>query len=85
MESWTTTLKPDEGWRCLGSTPEKAPVEVVLRSFDGTVEFATGAGRSAPDGAPVVVAAGTGARLSGLHFFARAAGGGPCRVVVRGV
>ncbi|MCC7137292.1 MAG: hypothetical protein IT460_02545 [Planctomycetes bacterium] len=86
MESFTLTLTPEEGWRLLGSTPEKAPVEAVLRSFDGRVEFATGSSRSAPDGAPVVVTAGGGARLSGLHFFARAAGGaGPRRILVRGV
>jgi len=86
MEAWTTTLAPDEGWRLLGSTPEKTPVEVILRAIDGPVEFAAGATSRMPDGKPVVVPPGEGARLSGLHFFARLAGAGaPSRVVVRGI
>jgi hypothetical protein len=86
MEAWTVTLKPGDGWHHLGSTPEKAPVEVVLRAFDGSVQFATGSTARTADGPPVTVASGDGARLSGLHFFARAAAvGGPVRVVVRGV
>lgn len=86
MEAFAITLKPDEGWHHLGSTPEKAPVEVVLRAFDGAVAFATGSTARTADGPPVTVAAGEGARLSGLHFFAKPAGpGGPCRIVVRGV
>jgi hypothetical protein len=86
MEGIALTLKPGEGWRHLGSTPETEPVEVVLRSFDAPVRFATGATARAPDSEPVVVGPGLGARLTGLHFFAHAAeSGGPCRVLVRGV
>jgi hypothetical protein len=85
-EGIALTLKPGDGWRHLGSTPETEPVEVVLRSFDAPVRFATGATARMPDSDPVVVAPGSGARLSGLHFFAMPAeAGGPCRVLVRGV
>src|SRR5207245_2728331 len=38
-EGIALTLGPGAGWRHLGSTPEKAPVEVVLRSFDRPVLF----------------------------------------------
>jgi hypothetical protein len=86
MEAFTITLKPGDGWRHLGSTPEKSPVEVVLRAFDGDVAFATGATARTADSPPVTVASGGGARLSGLHFFAKVAGpGGPVRILVRGV
>jgi hypothetical protein len=85
MEAWTTTLKPGDDWRHLGSTPEKAPVEVVLRALDSPVAYATGATDRRPDGEPLTVAAGEGARLTGLHFFAKPADGGPCRIVVRGI
>ena len=85
-EGIALTLVPGEGWRHLGSTPETEPVEVVLRSFDAPVRFATGATSRMPDSEPVVVPPGSGARLSGLHFFAMATdAGGPARVVVRGV
>lgn len=80
------TLAPDASWRFLGSAPEGKPVEAILRSFDRTVLFATGAGPSAPESTPVAVAPGEGARLTGLHFFARPGPGeGPARIVVRGV
>jgi hypothetical protein len=85
-EGVALTLPPGSGWRHLGSTPETEPVEVVLRSFDAPVLFATGRSPSRPDGDGVEVGPGSGARLSGLHFFAKPAGEGPaCRIVVRGV
>ncbi|HVG94479.1 MAG TPA: hypothetical protein VND21_08535 [Planctomycetota bacterium] len=85
-EGWSVTLEPGQGWRFLGSTPEKSASECVLRSFDGPVLFATGSGPSSPDTEPLTVAAGGGGRLLGLHFFARTAGpGGPCRILVRGI
>jgi hypothetical protein len=86
VEAWSVTLEPGQGWRYLGSTPEKSAVECVLRSFDGPVLFATGSGPSRPDGEPVTVEAGSGGRLEGLHFYAKAAGpGGRCRILVRGI
>ena len=85
-EGRSITLPPDAGWRLLGSTPEKSPVEVVLRAFDVPVLFATGRGPAAPDAAPTAVAPGEGARLSGLHFFAKpATPGAGGRILVRGV
>ena len=95
-EARTLTLKPavddaaprraHEGWTFLGSTPEKTAVEVVVRSFDTDVEFATGTSAASPDGAPTVVRPGEGARLSGLYFFVRPARAGASgRVLVRGV
>jgi hypothetical protein len=93
-EARTLTLPPaadpasrraHDGWTFLGSTPEKTAVEVVLRSFDTNVEFATGASAAHPDGPPMVVRPGEGARLSGLFFFARPAS--PTargRILVRG-
>ena len=71
MEARTITLKAGEPWRYLGSTPEKDAVEVVVRSFDRDVLFATGSGPSTPDGTPLTVRAGEGGRLLGLHFFVR--------------
>lgn len=71
MEARTITLKPGEPWHYLGSTPEKEPVEVVVRSFDRDVLFATGSGPGAPDGKPMTVRAGEGGRLLGLHFFVK--------------
>lgn len=74
------------GWTFLGSTPEKAAVEAVLRSFDTTVEFATGSTSAHPDGPPTQVRPGEGARLSGHHFFVRPVlPGVPGRILVRGV
>ena len=85
-EGIALTLAPGAGWRHLGSTPETAPVEVVLRSFDRPVLFATGKSPAAPSDAPVAVEAGEGDRLTGLHFFARPArDGAACRVLVRGL
>jgi hypothetical protein len=85
-EGWTLTLGPDAGWRHVGSTPEKTPVEVIVRSFDAPVRFATGSSDAVPDGPATTVMPGEGARLSGLHFFVRpetpGVGG---RVLVRGV
>ena len=85
-EAFTLTLEPDEGWRLLGSTPEKSDVEVVLRSFDADVQFATGKTKDAPDSPPLVVRAVEGGRLTGLHFFARPTPlGAARRILVRGV
>lgn len=95
-EARTLTLTPlpadaparraHDGWTFLGSTPEKTAVEVVLRSFDTNVEFATGTSAAHPDGTPTVVRPGEGARLSGLFFFARTASpNARGRVLVRGV
>ena len=85
-EGRALTLEAGEAWRHLGSTPEKAPVEVVLRSFDLPVLFATGRSPAAPSDAPLTVEAGGGARLVGLHFFARPAREGhACRILVRGI
>lgn len=76
----------DHGWTFLGSTPEKAAVETVLRSFDTTVEFATGSTPAQPDAPPMLVRPGEGARLSGHHFFVRPALPGiPGRILVRGI
>ena len=84
-EGFTLTLKADSGWLHVGSTPETAPIDVVLRSFDRPVLFATGRGAAAPSDAPIEVAAGSGARLTGLHFFAKPARlGDACRILVRG-
>ena len=85
-EAFTLTLEPEEGWRLLGSTPEKSDVEVVLRSFDADVLFATGRSKDAPDAPPITIHAGEGGRLTGLHFFARpTAHGASRRILVRGV
>jgi len=85
-EAFTLTLDPDEGWRLVASTPEKSDVEVVLRSFDADVLFATGKTKDAPDAPPVTVRAGEGGRLTGLHFFARPTPHGTARrILVRGV
>lgn len=85
-EAVALTLPADASWRLLGSAPEGKPVEVVLRSFDRAVLFAVGAGRAAPSAEPIEVAPGQGARLEGLHFFARPGpGSGPARILVRGV
>ena len=85
-EGKALTLGPTEGWRHLGSTPEAAPVEVVLRSFDRSVLFAIGKSPAAPTDAPVTVEAGGGARLTGLHFFAKPAReGAACRILIRGL
>ena len=84
-EGFTLTLAAGSGWRHLGNTPESAPIEVVLRSFDRPVLFATGKGAGAPTDAPVAVPAGGGARLTGLHFFAKPASEQDvCRILVRG-
>ncbi len=86
MEAFAITLEPGAGWRLLGSTPEKEATEVVLRSFDAPVLFATGTTREKPDSEPVTVGPQSGSRLTGLHFFAKPAlEDGPCRILVRGV
>ncbi len=85
-EAVAITLEAKDGWRHLGHAPEAEPVEVVLRSFDRDVLFAAGSGPNAPDGAPVTVRAGEGARLTGLHFFAKPAPPpAACRILVRGL
>ncbi len=85
-EAVAITLDAKDGWRHLGHAPEAEPIEVVLRSFDRTVLFATGQGRNAPDGEAVTVRPGEGARLTGLHFFARPAPPpASCRISVRGL
>ena len=85
-EAWSVTLEPGEDWRFLGSTPEKGAVECVLRAFDGPVLFATGATARTPDGETITVESGGGGRLSGFHFFAKAASpGARRRILVRGV
>lgn len=85
-EGRTMTLSPGETWRYLGSTPEKDAVEVVVRSFDRDVLFATGSTASAPDGKPLTVRAGEGGRLSGLHFFVRPESTTTAsRILVRGI
>jgi hypothetical protein len=84
-EAIAMTLESGEGWRRLGSAPEEKPIEVILRSFDRPVLFATGSRVDVPEGEPVLVAAGEGVRLEGRHFFARpAAGEGKARILVRG-
>jgi hypothetical protein len=78
-------LPAEDRWSHLGGAPEAKPIEVILRSFDRPVLFATGAGKNAPDAEPVTVAAGEGARLTGMNFFAKPAPPpAPCRVLVRG-
>ncbi len=85
-EARTITLDAGEPWRYLGSTPEKDAVEVVLRSFDRDVLFATGSGPNAPDGQPLTVRAGEGGRLLGRHFFVRPESTTTkCRILVRGI
>lgn len=85
-EAWTLTLPDGAPWRLLGSTPEKEATEVVIRSFDRDVLVATGSTPSKPDGTPIVVRAGAGGRVLGLHVFAKPAhAGAPCRILVRGV
>jgi hypothetical protein len=85
-EALAVTLPPDDRWLHLGSTPETEPVEVVLRSFDRPVLFAVGTNPNRPDGEPVTVPAGGGARLSGLHFFAKPVRPGEAtRILVRGL
>ncbi len=85
-EGWTLTLEDGADWRLLGSTPEKGATEVVVRSFDRDVLVATGSTPSKPDGAPLVVRAGSGGRVTGFHVFAKPAHtGAPCRILVRGV
>jgi hypothetical protein len=85
-EGWATVLKAGEDWRHVGAAPEHEPVEVIVRSFDLPVLFATGPTPRGPDAKPVVVGAQEGARLSGLHFFVKpATTDGDCRILVRGV
>ena len=85
-DAWSITLEPDSGWRHVGSTPEKAVVEVIVRAFDGPVRFTTGSSPAVPDGEAATVMPGEGARLSGLHFFVKPATPGVGgRVLVRGV
>jgi hypothetical protein len=85
-EGWAAVLKPGEDWRHVGGAPESEPVEAIVRAFDLPVLFATGPTPRGPDAKPVVVGAGEGARLTGLHFFVKpATAGGDCRVLVRGV
>jgi hypothetical protein len=84
-EAVAMTLDPGAAWRRVASAPEEKPIEVILRSFDRPVLFATGSGGNAPDTEPVLVAPGEGARLEGRHFFARPTpGDAPSRVLVRG-
>ena len=85
-EAVAVTLPPEDAWRHLGSTPESEPVEVILRSFDRPVLFAVGKTPNRPDGEPTTVTPGEGARLSGLHFFAKPARPGEsCRILIRGL
>lgn len=86
MEAFAVTLEAGSDWRHLGHTPEKEAVEVILRSFDRPVLFATGATAARPDSEPVEVPPLSGRRLKGLHFFAKPAlPDGACRVLVRGI
>jgi hypothetical protein len=85
-EAWSITLEPDAGWRHVGSTPERTPVEVIVRAFDAPVRFATGSTASVPDGEAATVVPGEGVRLTGLHFFVRPATPGVGgRILVRGL
>jgi hypothetical protein len=85
-EALALTLAPGTEWRHIGSAPEAKPIELVVRSFDRPVLFAAGTGSNRPDGEPVEVGAGQGARLEGMHFFARPTPGpGPARILVRGL
>jgi hypothetical protein len=84
-EGIALTLEPAGAWRRVGSAPEGKPVEFVLRSFDRPVLFAAGSSPAEPEGEPIVVAPGEGARLEGLHVFARPTPGeGQVRILVRG-
>ena len=89
MEQYVLRLDEAGQWTHLGSTPEdkKDDSEVVIRTFDGEIEGATGSGPGAPDGDPVRVPPGEGRRLIGRHFFVRLPEGaaGPCRVSHRGL
>lgn len=85
-EAYALTLPDGADWRLLGSTPEKDATEVVVRAFDRDVLVAVGSTPSRPDGTPLVVRAGSGGRVVGLHIFAKPAhAGAPCRILVRGV
>ena len=74
MDAHALRLRKTDGWTYLGGKPEakKAP-EVVVRSHEGDVLFATGPDAKAPEGEPVLVPEGEGRRLTGLHFFVRPA------------
>jgi hypothetical protein len=87
MEQVAIRLRKLDGWTYLGGDPAaKKPIEVILRSFERSVLFATGSGESQPDAEPVVVPSGEGRRLEGRHFFARPAPPeAPCLVSYRGL
>jgi hypothetical protein len=87
MEQVALRLRKTDGWTLLGGDPEaKKPIEVILRSFERPVLFATGASETAPDSEPVVVPPGEGRRLEGRWFFARPAPPeAPCLVSYRGL
>ncbi|MGE0192312.1 MAG: hypothetical protein AB7T63_09760 [Planctomycetota bacterium] len=89
MEQLALRLVRHDGWTWLGGQDAGKDLECVLRAFDADVRFAEGATRDAlpSETAGVVVAAGTGHRLVGHHFFARpvAAGGTAPRISVRGL
>lgn len=86
METYALHLTQAE-WHYIGGTAEgKKPVELVLRSYDQDVEFATGSGKSAPDADALLVPAGEGRRLEGQHFFVRpTTPGAACRIAHRGL
>lgn len=89
MEQFARRLVRHDGWTWLGGLDEGKDLECVLRAFDADVRFAEAATRDAlpPQDAGVIVAAGSGARLVGRHFFARpvATRGVSPRVSVRGL
>lgn len=87
MDHVALRLPGTPAWVHLGGKDDaKKPLEVVVRSFDRAVEFATGEDASEPTGDALRIPAGEGRRLAGKHFFARVVeAGDDCRITVRGV
>jgi len=87
MEQVALRLAEPTVWTCVGSRPDaKKPIEVVVRAVEGPLLASTGEGDEAPDAEPVLVPEGEGRRLSGRHFFVKAASPeGPRLLTVRGL
>lgn len=74
MEQVALRLPATDAWTLIGSRPDaKKPLEVVVRAVDGPLLAATGTSDDAPDAEGVLVPVGEGRRLTGRHFFVKAA------------
>ena len=87
MDHVALRLPGPASWTHLGGDDAaKKPLEVVVRSYDRDLEFATGEDAEGPAGEAVRVPRGEGRRLEGRHFFVRPVqAGAPCRLSYRGL